>query len=75
LPSTGSGADQDLGARVAEDCGFEVDLEGLVRSPYLLATLGDAAGGGALAHFGRLLAERLAARQGGRANAEDDGQG
>jgi hypothetical protein len=47
-------------------------LEGLVRSPFLFATLGDAAGGGALTHIGRLLAELLAAKQGGRAGAEDD---
>jgi hypothetical protein len=46
-------------------------LEGLVRSPLHLATLGDAAGGGALTHIGRLLAEFLAAKQGGRAIAEE----
>jgi hypothetical protein len=41
-------------------------LEGLVRSPFHLAALGDAAGGGALTHLGRLLAELLAAKQAGR---------
>jgi hypothetical protein len=41
-------------------------LEGLTRSPFHLATVGDAAGGCALTHFGRLLAELLAAKQGGR---------
>jgi hypothetical protein len=41
-------------------------LEGLVRSPFHLATVGDAAGGAALTQVGRLLAELLAAKQGGR---------
>jgi len=46
-------------------------FEGLVRSPFLLATVGDAAGGAALTHFGRLLAELLIARQTGRPLAEE----
>ncbi len=46
-------------------------LEGLVRSPFHLATVGDAAGGVALTHFGRLLAELLIAKQGGRPLAEE----
>jgi hypothetical protein len=47
-------------------------FEGLVRSPLHLATVGDSAGGAALTHFGRLLAELLAAKQGGRASAAED---
>jgi hypothetical protein len=35
-------------------------LEGLVRAPHHLADVGCAAGGGALHHLGRILAERLA---------------
>jgi hypothetical protein len=35
-------------------------LEGLVRAPHHLADVGCAAGGGALTHLGRILAERLA---------------
>jgi hypothetical protein len=46
-------------------------LEGLVRSPFHLATVGDSAGGAALTHFGRLLAELLAAKQSGRQLAEE----
>jgi hypothetical protein len=46
-------------------------LEGLVRSPFHLATVGDSAGGAALTHFGRLLAELLAAKQSGRRLAEE----
>ncbi len=46
-------------------------LEGLVRSPFHLATVSDAAGGVALTHFGRLLAELLIAKQGGRPLAEE----
>jgi hypothetical protein len=46
-------------------------LEGLVRSPFHLATVGDAAGGAALTHVGRLLAELLVARQTGRPLAEE----
>jgi hypothetical protein len=41
-------------------------LEGLVRSPLHLATVGDAAGGNALTLVGRLLAELLVAKQRGR---------
>jgi hypothetical protein len=50
--------------------GFHL-LEGLVRSPLYLATLGDAAGGGALTHVGRLLAELLVAKQSGRSITDD----
>jgi hypothetical protein len=46
-------------------------LEGLTRSPLHLATVGDSAGGNALAHVGRLLAELLAAKQSGRKLAEE----
>jgi hypothetical protein len=46
-------------------------LEGLTRSPLHLATVGDSAGGNALAHVGRLLAELLAAKQSGRRLAEE----
>jgi hypothetical protein len=46
-------------------------LEGLVRSPLLLATVGDAAGGAALTHFGQLLAALLAAKQDGRPTVND----
>jgi hypothetical protein len=46
-------------------------LEGLVRSPFHLATVGDAAGGSALTQFGRLLAELLAAKQSGLRLAEE----
>jgi hypothetical protein len=45
-------------------------LEGLVRSPFHLATVGDAAGGVALTQVGRLLAELLIAKQSGRPLAE-----
>jgi hypothetical protein len=41
-------------------------LEGLVRAPLQLATLAEAAGGGAIVQLGRLLAELLAARRQGR---------
>jgi hypothetical protein len=46
-------------------------LEGLVRSPFHLATVGDSAGGAALTLFGRLLAELLAAKQSGQKLAEE----
>jgi hypothetical protein len=47
-------------------------FEGLVRSPHHLATLGDAAGGQALTHIGRLLAELQAARRGDRKPLDED---
>ncbi len=46
-------------------------FEGLARSPFHLATVGDAAGGTALIQVGRLLVELLIARQRGRPLAEE----
>jgi hypothetical protein len=47
-------------------------FEGLVRSPHHLATLGDAAGGQALTHIGRLLAELQAVRRGDHKPLDED---
>jgi hypothetical protein len=48
-------------------------LEGLVRAPHHLADVGCAAGGGALHHLGRILAERLARAAGTSEEEEPEG--